>query len=65
MNLQLVRDSNRRVGRQDRRQCPDRRASVRISNPTDTEATLRELLREAHERIRMLEHAVEVLKQAV
>ena len=65
-SIQPLESPNRRVGHGDRRQCPDRRthASPEIDARAER-VLLRELLEEAHARIRMLEQAVERLIKAI
>ena len=62
--VKLIQTSDRRVNHVERRRCPDRRAGGEASR-TDAERVqmLRELLDEAHARIRMLERAIESLRK--
>ena len=64
--LELVQTQNRRASNVDRRYCMDRRRCVaREANPVDSLETLRELLDDAHARIRMLQRAVEALRNSI
>jgi hypothetical protein len=60
-----IQTQNRRKGEGDRRQVLDRRAgSATSAKMIDSLATLRELLNEARDRIRLLEKAIEGLRGA-
>ncbi len=64
--LELIETPNRRATRVDRRQCSDRRRYAALPTSTyHTTETLRELLDQAHARIRALERAVGTLTKAV
>ena len=62
--MKLIQTSDRRVNHGERRRCPDRRGAADASG-TDAERVqmLRELLDEAHARIRLLERAIENLRK--
>jgi hypothetical protein len=62
--VKLIQTSDRRVSHVERRRCPDRRATGEASG-TDAQRLqiLRELLDEAHARIRLLERAIEGLRK--
>ena len=63
--LEVIQTPNRRLGHADRRQCTDRRRHARLPAGDETVRTLRELLDQAHVRIRSLERTLETLKQAI
>lgn len=64
--LELVQTQNRRTSNVDRRYCMDRRRCVgKEANPVDSVETMRELLDDAHARIRMLQRAVEALRNSI
>ena len=63
--LELVQTPNRRMSNVDRRYCMDRRRCLaREANTIDSVETLRELLDDAHARIRMLQRAVDTLRKS-
>ncbi len=65
-DLQTFQTENRRSNRQDRRQCQDRRSHpLPVEDAVDENELLRELLGEAHARIRVLEHAIEKLTKVI
>jgi hypothetical protein len=62
--MELIRVKDRRINRVERRRHPDRRHTVQtVGDAPDTAGTLRELLDDAHARIRMLERTIEILKR--
>jgi hypothetical protein len=64
-NFEVVQSQNRRKGEGDRRRILDRRGGLATSSSMiDSLESLRKLLNEAHNRIRLLEKAVESLKSA-
>lgn len=65
IRLELIQTPNRRKHQRDRRERADRRGQYPGQGSAEAEVTLRELLREAHARIRVLERTVETLKDAL
>lgn len=67
VRLELIQVPNRRMHQTDRRECVDRRGQLMVAqDAAEAEATtLRELLFDAHARIRTLERTVETLKDAI
>ena len=65
-DLQSFQAQNRRRNGQDRRKCQDRRShALPVADAVDENELLRELLGEAHARIRVLEQAVAKLTEAI
>lgn len=66
IRLELIQTPNRRKHPRDRRECVDRRGQLDAGQQSaEAEVTLRELLRDAHARIRLLERTVEALRDAL
>lgn len=66
VRLELIQVPNRRMHQRDRRECVDRRGQKMLGqDAAEAEATLRELLFDAHAKIRTLERTVETLKEAI